>query len=95
MRSRWGLIPVVAAAVGLAVILAADPARPAAGQAPPPLPCGVTYDRTVSPSQIYVDQKVRVKITVAGGNAGACAGASRAADVFFVVDSPVSGNQCG
>lgn len=71
-----------AALVAVAGLLGAAP--PAAGQGDEPLPCGVGYDRTVSPGQVAAEDSVRVKITVTGGD---CAADGKGADVFFIVDA--------
>ena len=69
-------------AVLIATAASAPAADPARAQQEPPLPCDVTYDRTVAPLDVIEDQTVHVDITVNGR----CSGEKLGLDTFFVVD---------
>jgi len=86
--SRVGRAATLATAFAL-VGLGARPGPPVSAQTEQPLPCGITYDRTVAPRQVYAEETVHVKITLSGGNAEPCAGTQRHVNLFFVVDNSV------
>jgi hypothetical protein len=69
----------------VAGLLAVTALPPAAAQEPT-LPCGMTADRTVSPSTTVVGQPVHVTVMVTG----TCTGGAKGIDIFFVVDRSVT-----
>ena len=81
--------PAAACLAAAIVVLLVTGRSASVGAAPPAqeeLPCDVTYDRTVAPGTIAVNESVHVRITVNG----TCPQGSRGLDVFFVVDRSVT-----